>query len=114
MTLETAYIIGKVGDVSDNDYYEYVCRKFAIRAASLKVMGYIPINPMELVPRASNWHDAMAICIPVLMSSQNISPLPDTWVSKGGLIEFKLARSMKKPIVIPQHETELQYYESTI
>lgn len=85
------YIIGKVGDLSDDRYYEMVCLKFANRKRELELLGYIVMNPMELVQRGTDWETAMRICIPVMLQCRFISTLSDYTESRGGMIEYDLA-----------------------
>ena len=85
------YIIGKVGDLSDDEYYNSVCIKFANRKRELEALGYKVINPMELVERGSSWEYAMRICIPAMLQCKFISTLPDYTESRGGMIEYDMA-----------------------
>jgi hypothetical protein len=106
---ERVYIMGKVGDLSDDDYYNYVFQKFASREEVLKKMGFIVVNPMRIVPRCVTWNDAMKICLPAMINCDKISPLPDTWYSPGAMIEFELSQRLKMPIVMPRHENQNEY-----
>lgn len=85
------YIIGKVGDLTDDRYYEMVCLKFANRKRELELLGYVVLNPMELVQRGTDWETAMRICIPVMLQCKFISTLNDYTESRGGMIEYELA-----------------------
>jgi hypothetical protein len=106
---ERVYIMGKVGDLSDDDYYNFVYQKFAVRERALIKMGFEVINPMHIVPRSAGWNDAMKICIPEMLACDKISPLPDTWYSAGAMIEFELSQKLKMPIVLPRTEEKNDY-----
>lgn len=105
MKRQRAYIIGKVEDLSGDDYYAFVLQKFATREKLLCAMGFVVVNPVKLVPRDAKWCDAMKVCITAMLSCDKVSPLPDTWFSEGGMIEFNLSQKLKMPIVIPTEET---------
>lgn len=95
------YIIGKITGL---DYYQ-CWRKFEQRENQLLDMGYRVVNPMRLVPKDTEWITAMKICIAEMTRCHGVSPLPDTWDSKGALIEFNLSRMLEMPIVIPEEPT---------
>jgi hypothetical protein len=107
MKRETVYIIGKVGDLSDDDYYQGVYEKFALREKMLCAMGLAVVNPMRLIPRDTIWRDAMKKCISAMLSCDKVSPLPDTWYSEGGMIEFNLSQKLRMPVILPAEENML-------
>lgn len=92
------YIMGKVTGEDPA-----TCRsKFLKREKQLKSMGYNVVNPVNLVDISSNWEDAMRICLSEMMQCDCVSPLPDVWYSKGGLLELYVSRNLNMPIVIPE------------
>jgi hypothetical protein len=94
--------MGKVGDLNnDDDAYILCCLKFEKRAEELRKMGYVAVSPMQIVARGTEWVQAMKICIPAMLDCEGVSPLPDTWNSTGGLIEFNLSQQLRMPIIIP-------------
>lgn len=95
------YIIGKVGDLSDDRYYEMVCLKFDNRKHELEALGYFVINPMEIVPRGTDWNRAMRMCINAMLQCSHVSPLSDYTESRGGIIEIELAKKLDFIIVSP-------------
>lgn len=104
MKRENVYIIGKVGDLTDDDYYQSVFDKFARREKILCSMGFAVVNPMRMIPRDSIWREAMKKCITAMLSCDKVSPLPDTWYSEGGIIEFNLSQKLQMPVVLPEKE----------
>lgn len=94
--------MGKVGNIKDDVVYQEVFDKFKEREHDLYIMGYIPFNPMMIVPRGTNWIEAMNICIPAMCECDYISPLPDTWYSQGAMIEFELSQVLQKKIIMPE------------
>jgi len=95
------YIAGKVGDLTDDDYYYEVVRKFAQRERELRKLGYSVINPMAIVKRGTSWEDAMKICIRALTFCDFISPLSDVTESPGGCIEMDLCVHLRIPVIYP-------------
>lgn len=95
------YIAGKVGDLTDDEYYYEVLRKFAQRERELRKLGYSVVNPMTLVKRGTNWTDAMKVCIRALTFCEYISPLPDVKHSPGATIEMDLSIHLKMTLVYP-------------
>jgi hypothetical protein len=96
-----AYIAGKVGDLTDDDYYYEVLRKFDQRERELRKLGYRIVNPMKLVKRGTVWNLAMKICIAELLQCDVISPLPDVQQSPGAIIEMSIASRLNYPFVFP-------------
>lgn len=95
---EKVYIIGKV---TGEDYLTCF-KKFQEREELLKSHGYRVANPMRLVPLNTGWVLAMKICLTEMLRCTYVSPLPDTWDSRGAKIEFELSQSLKMPVVIPE------------
>jgi hypothetical protein len=106
MKKERVYIMGKVGDLSDDEYHASVYQKFEDREKTLISMGFNVVNPLKIVPRDLPWCEAMKVCLSAMLSCDKISPLPDTWYSTGGMIEFNLSQTLKMPVVIPETESE--------
>jgi hypothetical protein len=100
-TRKRVYIAGKVGDLTDDDYYFEVVRKFAQRQRELRKLGYSTVNPMEIVSRGTSWEDAMKICIRALTLCDFISPLADVNESAGGCIEMDLCAHLRIPVIFP-------------
>jgi hypothetical protein len=89
------YIIGKV---TGEPYHESYL-KFALREKQLTELGYMPINPMKLVAPETPWHEAMRICIAVLVQSYAVSPIDGWQHSKGANIEMNIAKNLDFPIM---------------
>jgi hypothetical protein len=88
------------GQVTGLDYFMCVSA-FLKRESELLRLGYSPVNPMKLVKHGTPWNEAMRICIPAMLECDNISPLPNTLYSEGGLLEWQLARKLELTILIP-------------
>lgn len=95
------YIIGKVGDLSDDRYYEMVKMKFENRSKELKALGYVVVNPMEICERDVDWNLAMKRCINGLLQCDYISTLNDYKESRGGVIEYDLACKLGYENILP-------------
>ncbi|TWP23506.1 DUF4406 domain-containing protein [Apibacter muscae] len=80
------YIAGKVS----GEPYEVCKAKFNHRAELLRAQGYEVVNPMEIVPKESNWREAMNICIRAITECQAYFMLEDWRLSRGAKIELNL------------------------
>jgi hypothetical protein len=98
---ERVYVAGKVGDLSDDEYYKKVFAKFAEREKQMKALGYVVVNPMRLVKRGTDWKTAMSICLKALATCDAITHLPDVYDSRGGMIELGVAKGMGIRMVFP-------------
>lgn len=84
------YIAGAVSGIERT-----VCtQKFFEMERRLKDMGFIPINPVNIVPAITDWHTAMRICIKALVECDGFVKLNDWEGSKGAMIEVSLARNI--------------------
>ncbi len=84
------YIAGRVSGLS----YDEVKAKFQYAEDFLKEMGYLVINPVELVPMTANWELAMRILLPYLSICDTLCLLPDWKESKGAVLEYELAKTL--------------------
>ena len=84
------YIIGAVTGLPR----EAVVAKFDKAAAALKSAGMIPVNPVEIVPEDTNWHDAMRQCIKAMLTCDAVMILDDWMESKGAMLEVAIARNL--------------------
>ena len=85
------YIAGKVTGLP----HDQVRAKFDKAASMLWMMGFDPVNPVEIVPPDSGWNNAMRICIKELAGCELIYMLPDWYRSKGAIVERLLAWILK-------------------
>lgn len=85
------YIIGKV----TGEPYASCFAKFQTREKQLNDAGYIAINPMNLVPKDTPWHEAMRICVGALVQCYAVNPLDDWADSRGAKTEMFLAQELK-------------------
>lgn len=95
------YLIGKVGDLTDDRYYDSVKVKFENRAIQLRELGYVVINPMDLCDRDMDWDLAMRRCLNGMLQCDYISTLNDYTESRGGMIEYRLACMLGYENILP-------------
>jgi hypothetical protein len=98
---ERVYIAGKVGDLTDDDYYKSVVAKISERERQMKALGYVVVNPMRIVKRGTDWQTAMRICITALCGCGYITTLPDIYDSQGGMMELGIANKIGIKMVFP-------------
>lgn len=68
--------------------------RFYAVASSLQRLGYETVVPHDHVPAAATWHEAMEICLPLLLECDGLA-LIDGWQhSEGAMLEVKLARNL--------------------
>lgn len=87
------YIIGAVTGLP----YEEARLKFSKAAEGLRLRGWIPVNPTDIVPIGASWNDAMKLCITALINCDMVLLLPDWQESKGGILELTIARNFEMP-----------------
>lgn len=105
--MKKVYIAGKV---SDEDFNE-VAQKFAAAHSEIDKLGFIPINPVEMVQnyfitnfpfqtlsKDEVWKIAMQVCIKELVDCDAVVLLPCWEQSKGAKIERQLADDLDIPI----------------
>jgi hypothetical protein len=107
--LSKVYIAGKVGDLTDDDYYYEVVRKFDQRERELRKLGYSVVNPMKICKRGMSWPEAMKTCIRALTFCDFISPLPDAKASPGASIEIDLSFNFQMTMVFPSKINKRNY-----
>ena len=91
--MKKAYIIGKVTGLPRNE----VITKFTKAAEWLKSMGYMAVNPVDLIPENTGWHDAMKACIKLMVDCDAVMLLPDWSESRGAYLEVMIARNLELP-----------------
>lgn len=106
--MKKVYIAGKVTGLPEKE----VAGKFANCYAVLRLVGVLPVNPIEVVnnPEAE-WKAAMIVCISALMQCDAIFTLPCARNSKGALAEITLAKHLSIP-VFDNLETLMQWNNS--
>lgn len=88
------YIIGKVTGLNQR----HVELKFNLYAQKLRELGFIPINPIEVVNDwKTDWHTAMRKCIAALMTADAVIAHPDSDKSKGAATELRLCSELDIP-----------------
>lgn len=89
--MRKVYIAGKItGEPRCKEYFAKGCEIARERNA-------IPINPAEL-PEGMKSVDYMAICLPMLLTADEVWLLPNWYESKGACIEERLAHYTGKEV----------------
>jgi len=87
------YIIGKVTGLPR----EQVVSKFEKTEALVKSMNMHPVNPVAIIPEGTPWHEAMKLCIKLLVDCDFVLVLPDHSGSKGSMLELTISRGLQIP-----------------
>lgn len=88
------YIIGKVTGLPQKE----VTNKFSISAQILRGMGFIPINPIEVVNDwKADWNTAMRLCIRQLMTADAVYVHRDADQSRGATLELAICTALELP-----------------
>ncbi len=88
--IEVVYIAGKVTGLP----YRDVAAKFLRRQLELEALGYIVINPCNLIAADEDWLTAMKICLYIMPFADHINLLHDWQDSNGATIEKELAEKL--------------------
>jgi len=87
------YIIGPVTGIERPE----AMKAFAKAELTIKEVGMVPVNPLNLVPSDASWHAAMKICINRLLDCGAYVKLPGWDTSKGAMLEVIIAKNMDIP-----------------
>lgn len=91
-----AYIAGKIGNLSPDDYKP----KFERAAQVLLSTGYVPVIPYQLDHKPdSEWEDYMKTDIAAMLGCDAVYALNNWRSSKGARIEIGLAIKLNIPII---------------
>jgi hypothetical protein len=90
---ETVYLVAKVSGVDKRE----VQHKYEEAKKIVSGHGYYPISPIDHVPDSASWHEAMRICIPLMLSCNYYTLVDDPLTTVGGFIEETLAQWTKFP-----------------
>lgn len=108
MSTQIIYIAGKVTGLDR----EETIAKFGKAVQELHNLGYVTINPMEIVSNPdTTWQDAMILCIRAFLLCNAILLLPDARHSKGAQIEYQLAKDLG--IRVYSHIDQIKAYASS-
>ena len=91
--MQKIYIIGKVTGVDQQN----LSLKFEVASQRLRIGGYEPVCPLDYVAANLSWHEAMRICIPLLISCQGYITIDPPHTTPGGLVEETIARWLQMP-----------------
>lgn len=94
---ETVYIAGKITGLPYNE----VVDRFNYWHKILNDLGYIVYNPTVFVPKNTEWHKAMQLCLPVLHKSTKALFIAGWSSSHGACIEMEQCIKQKKPLLSP-------------
>jgi hypothetical protein len=99
--MKRVYISGKITGL----HIEVARELFNQGAATMKSLGHIPINPMELVPDDPNmtWEDYMRRDIKILLDCHAIYMLPNWTQSKGAQMEHDIAKKLRMEVFYHNH-----------
>ena len=86
--MKKIYISGKI--TGDPLYRE----KFIKEEYRLCSLGYVPVNPVEMIDFGTSWAAAMKLVVRAMLGCDGVSLLPDWKKSKGARIEARLARQL--------------------
>jgi len=87
--MQTVYIAGKISGLDHQVAFNHF-EQFEKRFSEL---GYLVVNPMKIVPKDADWHEAMKICIKHLLDCDKIFLMNNWTGSKGAKIEKIVAES---------------------
>jgi len=89
------YIIAKVTGLAEFE----VRNKYENAKVLVQSFGYEPVSPIDFVPATSDWHAAMRICIPLLLSCDAYTIIDPVHLTPGGLIEDTIAKWVNLPMI---------------
>lgn len=98
-SLGTIYLAGPMSGLPDLNY-----PAFHAAAAKLRADGHTVLNPAENpepTPRGDTvtWADWMRLALAQLIQADTVVLLPGWWVSRGAVVEYKLARDLGLAII---------------
>ncbi|MFA6400917.1 MAG: DUF4406 domain-containing protein [Salinivirgaceae bacterium] len=96
--METSKKIYIAGKVTGEDYQKCL-DKFRATEELLTEFGFLPINPMKIVPQGTPWQDSMDILKPHLRNCDTVLFLPDWKDSDGAAQERDWAVMYDKRII---------------
>jgi len=94
-TMQRIQIVGKVTGLNLID----AKTKFKESQNFLEERGYEVVNPMQIVPLGSTWHEAMRICVKSLLEVDAIAVQADWVDSKGAQAVYLLATTLNMKII---------------
>ncbi|PWA10950.1 DUF4406 domain-containing protein [Flavobacterium laiguense] len=94
MKSKKIYIAGKVTGLPQDEVYA----KFADLQTELQSIGFIVVNPLEVVNDwNATWEEAMKKCLKALIDCDGVYFMPCHTQSVGAMIELQLAKNLKIP-----------------
>ncbi len=100
------YISGKISGLTQEEAFD----KFEKAEEDVIKLGYIPVNPMKLLPYSPDleWEDYMDKDLSVLLRCQGIYMLPDWSASRGARIEYVVANEKGIKIIFEDEKTKVK------
>ena len=93
--MKKVYLAGKVTGLNLAE----LSHKFGAQEVKLMRMGFEVVNPLNIVPTKTDWHNAMRICIAALVACDEAYFMPCYKESKGALIEHNLCHQLGIPVI---------------
>lgn len=87
------YIVAKITGLPE----EEVIAKYAAAKSVVEAHGYEAVLPIDHVPVSSDWHAAMRICIPLMLSCDAYTCIDKVHTTAGGMIEDTIGQWMQIP-----------------
>lgn len=94
--MQKCYIAGKVTGLKESDYKA----KFRKAEIAVTVLGYEPVNPVELPhDHDKTWRSYMCEALVTMLSCDALYALADWQQSRGARIEVQLAKDIDMPVI---------------
>lgn len=93
--MKKCYISGKITGLTE----EEASSNFEQAETLVRLLNFIPVNPMKEVSNPKDWQDAMLQDIKILFNCDAIFMLSNWCDSKGARIELEVARILEKEII---------------
>jgi len=87
------YLVAKVSGLPA----EVVKAKYDRARDIVESYGYTAVRPIDHVTPATPWHEAMRICIPLMLECDGYANIDDPHTSPGALVETTVAGWVKLP-----------------
>lgn len=98
---DRVYMVAKISGIPkvELDYKYHEAKKI------LEGHGYEAVSPVDHVPAPTNWHEAMRICIPLMIGCEAYTCIDEPHTTAGGLVEDTIANWIRLPKL---HFTEFE------
>lgn len=93
MKANRVYIVAKVTGLS----VDLVRIKYERAKELVRQYGYEPVSPIDYITPDVDWHRAMRICIPLMLSCDAYTVIDPVHLTPGGLIEDTIGQWVNLP-----------------